>query len=835
MHKKLLILAVSAGFAIPTAAADQNTDAQQAAQVTAPADNSAIPDTTGSEPRRHDSVRRPWQRPPAGATNDLAVGNTPTEPRGSGHNRIRNRANRNLDQTAAETENRQEPNATDEATELETVIVTSPLPTKASDATTPVTVLSGDDLTMKMGHTIGETLKQELGITSQSFGPGVGTPVIRGQSGPRVRVLENGIGSNDVSQLSPDHATSIEPAMAERIEVLRGPATLLYGSGAMGGVVNIIDNRIPTHLYSKPVNVVFDQRYDSAFNESSSALKSEGSNGHWAYHIDGLYRDRGDMSIGGTAVDATKAQSLDQTLNVVGNTHAFIPNTFAQTLNGAVGGSYVTDGGFVGIGINQFHNNYGIAPDGGTTTQGGVTYSDPNVRIDQMQTKYDFKSELYNPFNFAEKLSARLGYTDYYHTEWDGGVPGIPFNPGTAFSNKTYEGRVELTHKAFGPFKGAVGFQAISSQFNAFDFPLGGVPSAQASSTNMTLTNIVPETQTDSFGVFGLESLEYGPVNYQLGLRVEDTTLTPNVTNTYTPPSPPIAGFNGSYPIGSSYNYIPISASASALWKLDEINSLNAALTRSQRAPQVQELFSNGYHDATRSYELGDPNLQMETSYNLDLGYKFKTDWMRAEFDLFNNWANNYIYQQRTGEFVAPGFEPIAGNTIAASNASCAAGTAGGTCTPVTASYQAGAIFRGYEGKLVFPIAEPAQGALDLTLFSDYTNGTFVTTGAAVPRMPPLRFGFQWDYTRQDWNANLRFTRGQAQEHPGANDTTTAGYYLLTMGAEYKIKDFHDSNIMLYLKGNNLLNENIRNSVSYLRNFAPEPGRGAQVGIRINY
>lgn len=722
------------------------------------------------------------------------------------------------------------------ATELEPVIVTSPLPTKLSKSTAPVTVLEGDELTQKMGHSIGETLKQELGITSQSFGPGVGTPVIRGQSGPRVRVLQNGIGSNDVSQLSPDHATSIEPSMAERIEVLRGPATLLYGSGAMGGVVNIIDNRIPTHLYDKPVNIVFDQRYDTAFNESSTAMKSEGSDGHWAYHLDGLYRDRGDMAIGGSAIDANKAEALDPTLNVVSNSHGIIPNTFAQTLNGSMGGSYVSDGGFVGLGINQFHNNYGIAPDGGATnTLSGLSLPDPNVRIDQMQTKYDFKSELNNPFSFADKLSMRLGYTDYYHTEWDGGVPGIPYSPGTAFSNKTYEGRVELTHKPVGPLKGAIGFQAISSQFTAFDFPLGGIPQVDWAATNMTVTNIVPATQTNSFGVFALESFEHGPVNYQLGLRVEDTSLTPSLSSSYTAPYIISPDSTSSYGVTSSYNYLPVSASASALWKLDELNSLNFALTRSQRAPQVQELFANGFHDATRSYELGDPNLQMETSYNLDLGYKYKTDWVRAELDIFNNWANDYIYQQRTGEFVPPGFEPVPGQTLANANQTCASGKAGGACTPVTASYQAGAIFRGYESKLVFPVAEPGHGALDLTLFSDYTNGTFVATGAAVPRMPPLRFGLQWDYTHKDWSANLRFTRAQAQEHPGANDTTTAGYFLLTTGAEYKIRDYHDSQIMLFVKGNNLLNENIRNSVSYLRNFAPEPGRGAQIGIHITY
>ena len=708
-------------------------------------------------------------------------------------------------------------------TELETIVVTSPLQAKLSEATTPVTVLEGDDLTMKMGNTIGETLKQELGISSQSFGPGVGTPVIRGQSGPRVRVLANGIGSNDVSQLSPDHATSIEPIMAERIEVMRGPATLLYGSGAMGGVVNVIDNRIPTHSFDKALNIDFDQRYDSVANESSTAMKTEGSKGNWAYHVDGLFRDRGNMAIGGTAIDATKAQALDPTLTVVANTHGFLPNTYAQTFNGSVGGSYVSDAGFAGVSINQFHNNYGIAPDGGYTNG----YADPNTRINQRQTKYDFKSELNDPFSFADKISMRLGYTDYFHTEFSGGVSGIPFTPGTAFSNKTYEGRIELFHKAIGPFKGAMGFQAISSQFAAFDYPTGGVPTADLPlppSQNI-VTNIVPATQSNSFGIFGMESFNIGPVAYQLGARIEETSLNPTLSNTY------IAPFGKT--VGASYSYTPISASVSALWKLDNKNSLNMAITRSQRAPQVQELFSNGYHDATRSYELGNPNLQMETSYNLDLGYKFKTDWVRAELDLFNNWANNYIYQQRTGDFVPPRFIPTQGAQTL-TNAQCQLVSPNGVCTPVTASMQANAIFRGYESKLVFPLMENRNGIVDLTLFSDYTRGTF-TSGGNVPRMPPLRFGFQWDYTKQQWAANLRFTRAQAQNHFGANDTPTSGYYLLSIGGQYQIKDFHDAKILLFLKGNNLLNENIRNSVSYLRNFSPESGRGAEIGVRISY
>ena len=326
----------------------------------------------------------------------------------------------------------------------------------------------------------------------------------------------------------------------------------------------------------------------------------------------------------------------------------------------------------------------------------------------------------------------------------------------------------------------------------------------------------VTQSQISSFGLFGLESFNAGPVTYQLGARVEESSIAPQSGGNYSSP-------NGS-PVSSSYNYLPVSASASGLWKIDKRNSLNLAITRSQRAPQVQELLSHGFHDATRSFEEGNPDLQMETSYNLDLGYKFKADWVRAELDLFNNWANNYIYQQRTGQFVLQNPDTGAADP-------CPPDTG---CTAVVKSNQADAIFRGYEGKLVFPVMENHYGLVDLTLFSDYTRGTFVN-GGDVPRLPPLRFGFQWDYSQQRWSGNLRFTRAQAQNNPGANDTATAGYYLLTLGGQYQIADFQDTKVTLFAKANNLLNENIRNSVSYLRNFSPEPGRGAELGVRISF
>lgn len=643
--------------------------------------------------------------------------------------------------------------------ELDNVMVTAPLPEKASELAIPMTQLKEEELRLKVAHSIGETLKNELGINSQSFGPGVGTPVIRGQSGPRVRVLNNGIGSNDASAVSPDHASSSEPLLAEQIEVLRGPATLLYGSGAIGGVVNVIDNRVPSKMPDKLLGGAFEQRFDSVANETSSVLKFDGGKDHLAYHLDGFYRERDNQAIGGSAIDVQAAEFSDATLNVIDNPHGITHNTSAHASSGSAGVSLLGDLGYGGIAINRLLNNYGIAPDG----SGGETTS-----IDLQQTKYDFKSELRQPLPLVEALRMKLGYTDYQHTEIANAEPGA------FFTQKTYESRFELTHAPISIFQGMVGFQAVASDFAARE--------------KLTNTVIVPQTQSESYGVFAVEGFNLGALHNQLGVRIEDTRLQPEGN--------------------ASVSFLPVSASASSVWKINPQHSVNLALTRSQRAPQIQELFVDGYHEATRSYERGNVQLHEETSYNLDVGYKFKSDWLRAELDLFHNWAGDYIFQQRNGEFIDG--------------------------APVLVTQQGDATFMGYESKLIIPVLENHYGLVDVTLFSDFTRGQFIQ-GGDVPRLPPLRFGGQIEHSKGHWSSNIRLTRGNAQNRSGAFDTPTPGYLLLNFTTQYQIQHFHGTEILLFAKVNNLLDENIRNATSYLRNFAPEPGRGAELGLRINF
>ncbi|HCT99189.1 MAG TPA: TonB-dependent receptor [Methylococcaceae bacterium] len=663
---------------------------------------------------------------------------------------------------------------------LEDMVVNTSAQEEEPSFAKPAIKLEHDALRTKIGSTLGDTLQNELGMANQSFGSGVGSPVIRGQSGARVKVLQNSVGNNDVSALSADHATGVDPIIAERIEVLRGPSTLLYGSGVMGGIVNVIDNRIPEQLFDKTLGGSGEQRIDSATDETASSLKLEGSAHQFAYHVDGFYRDAGNTHIGGLAIDEARARQHDPSFNTVAvgglqNTQGVIENTQHRTQGGSAGVSMIGDSGLIGAAINQLENNYGIAPDG--------RRGDSPVHIAMTQTKYDFKSQLNDPFAFAQILKMKFGYTDYAHTEFDGNVAG------TTFLNQTYESRFELAHAPLMQSnQGILGFQSSNGQF------VGIGEEGQ----------IVPASRTDTYSVFNVESLKVGAITYQVGGRVESTRINPE----------------GHAPV----SYLPLSGSLSALWALDARNKVDIAFTYSQRAPQIQELFSDGFHFATRSYEKGNAHLTPEISNNLDVHYQFDGEWMRADVTIFHNWVSDYIYQQRDSTQL---FD--AENTqFVASNAACA------ECFPLLQTQQQAAIFKGFEAKTVLPLMDNRWGLVELTLFGDYTRGTF-DSGVDVPRMPPLRYGAQVSYTRGAWSHDVRLTRGEAQTHAGENETTTPAYLLLNVGGQYTLAHFSQADILLFAKGKNLLDENIRNSVSYLRNFAPEPGRSAEVGIRISY
>ena len=268
------------------------------------------------------------------------------------------------------------------AVHLDEVIVSTPMQDTIASSATPVTVLHDDNLRMKAGGTIGETLQNELGVHGQAFGPGVGLPVIRGQDGPRVRVMSNGLGANDASQNSPDHASIVVPLNAERIEILRGPATLLYGSGAIGGVVNVIDNRIPEKVPDQLVGGSLEQKYNTVSNNRQTAFKVEGGKSNLAYHYDGYFQKSDDLEVGGDAIDVTRANVSQPSLDVGDNTSGFVKNTEADNLSLTAGGSFVSDSGFFGFSANVVDMEYQIP------VRGEVGGEESNIEMEQTKVVF---------------------------------------------------------------------------------------------------------------------------------------------------------------------------------------------------------------------------------------------------------------------------------------------------------------------------------------------------------------------------------------------------------------------------------------------------------------
>jgi iron complex outermembrane receptor protein len=312
----------------------------------------------------------------------------------------------------------------------------------------------------------------------------------------------------------------------------------------------------------------------------------------------------------------------------------------------------------------------------------------------------------------------------------------------------------------------------------------------------------VPPSVLQSYAVFWVEDIHTDSLTYELGLRIEHQQIDAE-------------GY-------ARKQHTPVSASLSALWHINEELFMSLAFTHAQRAPSVQELFADGVHFASQNYALGNADLQIETSYNLEFSFKADFDWINTELNAFHNWGHNYINQHNTGTWFNLDSEDFSSN--------CSA-----NCLPVYQVTQDKVRFYGFEAQVGFPLWEEANHQFDISLFSDYVRGE-LSSGSNVPRMPPLRYGFQLNYTGyQSYTAGLRLTRAEAQHHTGINESRTPGYLLLNMHINYKVNVADSVDTLLFVKANNLLNATIRNATSYLKEVAPEPGRGVEVGIRVSF
>lgn len=644
---------------------------------------------------------------------------------------------------------------------VENVIVSAPLHKTAAETALPVTVIDGDDLQQRAAGSIGATLDSSPGLANASFGPGVGQPVIRGQQGPRVQVLENGAASGDASGVSADHAVTVEPMLAETIEVLRGPSTLLYGGGAIGGVVNVIDNRIPKQLRDA-VGGAIEYRHNTNDDADTTVLKLDGSAGQFGWHLDGTYRDWNDIEIPGSAFDRRRVEDLSQ------NSDGHVDNTGGRNHSVAAGGSWIFDNGYLGASFNDMSNYYGIP-----AVAGGET----GVHIDMRQKRYDVAGELDGPNAGIDALRWRLTYTDYQHDEVEdtGEI-------GTRFTNDTWQNRIELVHEPLFGWHGVVGLQLKRS-----DFAAAGEE------------GFIPESIGKGAGLFVIEDYHLGDFIYELGLRYDSDRIDPDSD------------------AARDKTFNNLSASAGGTWKFAKDWSLGLAVSHSQRAPTVEELFSNVenapadyvVHGATQSIEVGDPDLDRETSRNIDLTLSYKGERFDGYVTLFDNRFDDFIF-------------------LANSNAVGAEGA------PILLYSQEDARFHGAEFNLTTLLAQTAAGKFSVDVYGDTVRGKLDRSGD-VPRMPPLRVGTRLKWEGAAFDAYAGVLHAAKQDRAGEFETETDGYNRVDAGIDCYVTAVKARDTQLFLRGTNLTDQTIRASTSFLRDYAPEPGRTVEAGVRFSF
>ncbi|WP_277589515.1 TonB-dependent receptor [Pseudomonas chlororaphis] len=642
------------------------------------------------------------------------------------------------------------------------VITANPLGSQQTAA--PSTVLEGDDLTLQQQGSLGETLNKQPGVSSSYFGPGASRPIIRGLDGDRIRLLRNGVGALDASSLSYDHAVPLDPVNVERIEIVRGPAALLYGGSAIGGVVNTFDNRIPTAAI-EGIHGAGELRYGGADTTRSSAGKLEAGNGTFALHLDANSRQFNDLKIPGYARSRHAPASED------GNgKKGRLGNSDGRQDGGAIGGSYTWDDGYAGLSYSNYDSNYGSP-------------AEDDVRIRMKQDHYAFASELRNLDGPFSSLKFDAGYTDYEHREIEGGETG------TIFKNKGYEARVEARHQPLGPLNGVIGTQVSRSEFSA----LGEEA-------------FVPQTDTDSAALFILEELQATErLKLSLGGRLEHTRVDPDSK-----------GNERFSQADSSNSFTAGSLSSGAVYTLTPIWSVAATLGYTERAPTFYELYANGAHVATGTYEVGDANLSKEKAVSSDLALRFDNGTHKGSVGVFYSHFSNYIGLLGSGRTLNDEGEEDAG------------GMPEYTYSGVRAR------FAGIEAQDHWKLGESAYGKFALELSGDYTRAKNLDNGEALPRIAPLRLnsGLLWELDR--WQARIDVEHAASQRRVPDNESGTDGYTTLGASAGYHF-DIGSSQWLAFVKGENLTNQTVRYASSILRDIAPAQGRSIEVGLRTTF
>ena len=658
--------------------------------------------------------------------------------------------------------------------ELDAVTVrANPLGKTSDQLVQPTTIVDGDELNRKRRGTIGETLENEPGIATTDFGVGAGRPVIRGQAGPRVEVLENGISSLDVSDVSPDHAVGIDVGNARSIEVLRGPATLIYGSRASGGVVNVLNGRLPTSV-SDGFHGVLEGQFGSNADDRNGAIELDYGIGHHQIHVDAAGRKAGDYDIPGNArVDGTGADGQ-------------LPNSRTQTNSTGFSYGYVVGGSSLSFAVSTFGAVYGLPQE-----------EEAFINLDQ--TRYDLQGILDKPLPGIESVKFRGAFNAYDHTEFE-----APGEPGTLFRNSQNQSRVEVVHAPIAGFRGVFGVQHDFRRFSAIGEEA-----------------FVPSTRTTQVGVFLIEEYAWDQGKFEAGVRVNRDTVKPNFTEDGTLPGP-------------NRGYTPVSFSLGTILNVAADTHVKFNFSHAQRSPAAEELFAFGPHLATGTYERGLASASIETANNFEIGFDHHDQRLSLEGSLYLNSIRNYLFLDEVDAGLNADGSGEGGGRDGIADRVDEEGSFDPEGDLLLVDYrQANARFYGVEGQASYKLL---TGPLKLSVraFGDQVIGQ-LNSGGDLPRITPARIGFGVDPAFGPFTASFSYTRVLAQNDIATLETRTAGYNLLNIETAYnfRLANGASSDSQLFLRARNVLDDDARRHTSFIKDFAPIPGASVFVGFRL--
>ncbi len=651
------------------------------------------------------------------------------------------------------------------------IVVTAPY-FERLDLLAGTSSLSGEDLAIQARGQIGDSLTSLPGISATSFAPGSSRPVIRGFQGNRIIVLTDGIGNIDVSNTSADHAVTVESLTVERIEVLRGPAILLFGGQAVGGAVNAIDKRIPRKVPEEAVHIDAIAGYASAGDEWSGGASVDVPFGdRFVVHADGSYRKSDDLRIAGfqlspslradTLAAANAASLAGDTdlateLNNATNVRGHIPNSFVKNWTLGAGAAFIDEGGNLGASFSIYDTAYGVP-----ARPGG----EEGVNIGLKQYRADLRGEVKTGNGFLEKLSFRAGFADYQHTEFEGDEVG------TVFKSDGIEGRIEAIQNEHNGWRGATGLQYLSRNFEAIGEEA-----------------FVPANRTNQLGLFTLQEFKFNAFELEAALRYDRVRQTAQT-------------------LGLERKYNNISAALGLGYVIGDLK-IGTNLSRTGRAPAPEELFSDGPHIATQAFEIGDVDLKSEKAWNVELYARLDATNIEASATLYANYFDNFIFENATGAIEDD--------------------------LPVFQYFQRDARFYGAEASLSARVARVAGFDITVDGVADYVRASIKNSGGPVPRIPPLRLlgGVELKSGPLDLRGEVEWADNQRRN--AAFETETDGFTLVN--AQIVWRPFgKNKNISLIGSANNIFDVTARRAASFTKDFVPLAGRDFRVTARFSF